>query len=843
MPILFHHTHGPIAGGSHSGFHRHEYYGPLSHGHRQSLSITSSLGLVARVNSASFTMTSASAAPHSRRHSLAPSRRRTQGRSSGTEPRISTESNTMSMNYRIDEAAWSRAVQRRKILEELVSSEESYIDDLKALTNVYFTLLASTHTTSAKTKGSVQRTLAELQQLHQDLFRELQLIFPYSDTGQGKSSDSNRPRRPRHTRWRSDDGLPNRVRHLHFRKHGRYSLDSYDTTDPRFQGSIADGRQAAAVARVFNIFMHRFFTYEAYASHLDIMNHDVSSTNKSIPGWNSYERGIEVLSISLSSLNHREMGNKKALTFADLLIKPVQRICKYPLFFAELCRQTPVCDDPESHEQIQKALSRLQEMAQAVNKARDDAKKRKMIETTWKLQDRLVFTEEHHLPAGMVLRLLGHVMVCGVLHMAFETPAEVKGTYAVCVLFKSYFLFAVPMKHSSSYSVWAVIHLSQCTLEAVDNGMGLQCHTAPFSWKLVFEHQSKLYELILSACSENEEEDWKRHLETQIVSESSEASGTGSAGDIFSQLIGGLKPFSSIFDGFEQPPQTGTRVPIQRAATVGPRSSPHQVIIRTTYAQSTTGEAKVQASIGRSKSHLSSASIPILAPRRSERIRLEHALADVWTRDALPFPGMSGRRQENTLRASANSVMRKLSMASISSNISKRLTSHGRHSPMCTVEEPPAHRTVHTTSKKSRAATGNHRAPRVVGFHNTPTTFLPGGFEPDRVPTRKRLSNRGRKALKEDRLPGKDDLLAQPNPATRHPTLHGESPSDRAKEKLEACPQRAKELGHSEPKRWILSRTPGPAIFSNLTNKVSAKGQRARGKIFKFWHHQRSEDQ
>ncbi len=36
----------------------------------------------------------------------------------------------------IDEAAWDRAVQRRRILEEVVSSEESYIADLKVLKNV-----------------------------------------------------------------------------------------------------------------------------------------------------------------------------------------------------------------------------------------------------------------------------------------------------------------------------------------------------------------------------------------------------------------------------------------------------------------------------------------------------------------------------------------------------------------------------------------------------------------------------------------------------------------------------------------------------------------------------------
>lgn len=63
----------------------------------------------------------------------------------------------------------------------------------------------------------------------------------------------------------------------------------------------------------------------------------------------------------------------------------------------------------------------------------------------------------------------------------------------------------------------------------------------------------------------------------------------------------------------------------------------------------------------------------MLATSRSERIRLESLLADVWTRDFLPFPGMTSRaRSEQLVRASASSMMRKLSVASIASNFTKR---------------------------------------------------------------------------------------------------------------------------------------------------------------------------
>jgi hypothetical protein len=63
----------------------------------------------------------------------------------------------------------------------------------------------------------------------------------------------------------------------------------------------------------------------------------------------------------------------------------------------------------------------------------------------------------------------------------------------------------------------------------------------------------------------------------------------------------------------------------------------------------------------------------ILAPPRSERARLEALLADVWSREILPFPGMTTRsRSEQLVRSSASTVMRKLSVASIASSFTKR---------------------------------------------------------------------------------------------------------------------------------------------------------------------------
>lgn len=101
-------------------------------GHHKSDSQNSSLRFITSIRSATATVASASIATISRRASKW---RRGQQRSSvisASEPRPSVDS-ARSM---IDEAAKQRSRKRREKLEELIRTEESYVADIKALSNV-----------------------------------------------------------------------------------------------------------------------------------------------------------------------------------------------------------------------------------------------------------------------------------------------------------------------------------------------------------------------------------------------------------------------------------------------------------------------------------------------------------------------------------------------------------------------------------------------------------------------------------------------------------------------------------------------------------------------------------
>lgn len=215
--------------------------------------------------------------------------------------------------------------------------------------------------------------------------------------------------------------------------------------------------------------------------------------------------------------------------------------------------------------------------------------------------------------------------------------------------------------------------------------------------------------------------------------------------DVFSSLSLDMKSIGPVFGHADS---LVRRMSVHRAATLGSKQSTTQIIVKNTQAQKTQEQSPAFAPtpVSRSQSHLSATHIPTLAPRRAERIRLETALEDVWTKDMLPYPGMGNRRVENQIRASANSVMRKLSMASIASNFSRRSPSYSSMSNPRSEDSFGSR--VHKMSQgnlRPRSAADRRPAPAVVDFHNAPAAFLPTDFELQDVrpsSRRRRLANR-----------------------------------------------------------------------------------------------------
>ncbi|KAK8924679.1 hypothetical protein VCV18_005101 [Metarhizium anisopliae] len=90
-----------------------------------------------------------------------------------TEPKQS-EDVTIDRPIKLDPDALDRAVKRRRILDELVHTEEDYISDIRLLLNVYVTMLVSLPSTYHGLRQSVNRNLSDILQLHEEFLDELQ---------------------------------------------------------------------------------------------------------------------------------------------------------------------------------------------------------------------------------------------------------------------------------------------------------------------------------------------------------------------------------------------------------------------------------------------------------------------------------------------------------------------------------------------------------------------------------------------------------------------------------------------------------------------------------------------
>ena len=183
--------------------------------------------------------------------------------------------------------------------------------------------------------------------------------------------------------------------------------------------------------------------------------------------------------------------------------------------------------------------------------------------------------------------------------------------------------------------------------------------------------ERRCYEILCSACSPGEESRWR-----QSLCLTTETDGFHDVSRIHTNLRSEFaRDIKPLVGNHAHKPSLSTRISIRRAVTLGPTSQLSQVIIRNTSSAEQASPAASTSSlqIGRSQSLNTPGHIPILCPRRSERIQLELAMSDLYTKDTLPYPGM--KTHESSFRASAQSIMRKLSMASISSTFSRRSVS------------------------------------------------------------------------------------------------------------------------------------------------------------------------
>lgn len=194
---------------------------------------------------------------------------------------------------------------------------------------MYITTLASLPSISAGLRSSINRNLAEIVELHEEILGEIHRVVPNSEytqltlPRQLKKS----PRRPHH-RWKSLDSVPENPEHV--------------TWLQRVPGMVADPQVAEEVAKIFGkrvryhhitpvvtltfltffLQVNRFFIYKEYGAKYEMMIKDIASAQRAMPALETHQKGLEILASSLGSEKScTEYTQKKALAIGDLLVK------------------------------------------------------------------------------------------------------------------------------------------------------------------------------------------------------------------------------------------------------------------------------------------------------------------------------------------------------------------------------------------------------------------------------------------------------------------------------------------------------------------------------------------
>ncbi|TGO80234.1 hypothetical protein BELL_0011g00030 [Botrytis elliptica] len=612
-------------------------------GHRKSLS-GSSYGFVNNMKSVGTSLASFSIAPRSRTGMSSRHQRTDYSSRASYAGRASEDNgNCLSRAFILDKEVIKRMEQRQGVIEEILSTEKVYLDDVQALIRVFDGLLIAIPILSQSLRKSIVITLKDIWNHNNQLYNELVTVVANTNksSGVGVVNPPSHPPVKGHKRWQSLGEAP-----------------ASNPTESRGR-HIGDPKVAGEIAKVFCGKIPGLFLYESYGiMHSEVMK-QIHTSYRTTDEWKDFNQAIRSTEEMIISTDNRENGSRKGRHFDDYFIKPIHRIARYEVLFGRLLEQSPVCDCPESSTTVETALFRLKEVHKTMNSAAGNHQKATAMSRTWLLQD---------------LRMLEQNHLCGVLHVCWQTQdtvagRNITGQYLIALMYEKFFVLAQPSgTQDEIYAIQACIPISELTVEDVDNGKGLQCHTAPHSWKIVFEHISQLFEIIVSACSAKEELEWK----SRLIDRSGKLCNSTVQQEMTASLSLDIKPMGTVYG---KPGTVARRNSIHRATTMkGQTTIPRSVIVRNTSAtaEPSLSSSASQLSINRSQSLAGPHRPTILAPSRTERVRLETLLADVWTRDIIPYPGMGSRpHREHTVRASASSMMRKISHASISS-ITKR---------------------------------------------------------------------------------------------------------------------------------------------------------------------------
>ncbi|KAL3490137.1 hypothetical protein BJX62DRAFT_238429 [Aspergillus germanicus] len=576
--------------------------------------------------------------------SVVRSRRNTQSttnRSVKSDMRTSVDSMRPVLSTLIDEEAQNRALRRRQVLQEIITTESDYIFGLKALTNLLLYIAA---------RPEIYHNVQRIRETHETFLRRIQNLVPASNLSRTELERI------------MLQGVPKRslpvdlsIKALQPRSLRTRSLKS--TTNRRLTELAAEANEALVVAREIGTLSRSFAHYTEFCENYELLVEDTALLRKSVRNWPEFESGIEALTKSAASMETRTLYENKSLCLNDILIKPAQRLCKYPLLLQELLKWTHIQDDPSAHDEIRQILDNVRHVLADINEATASTLSRALIHKTFLLQE---MVDSKSTAVVDLYKQLGPMTLCGVLHVTYQASHQVTGAYMVCVLFKHHFFLAKMNDEYRKLRPLACLYISDVRIDSLANGKGLE-YFCIFSWKLLFQRHGEKFELVLSASSATEEKQWKTGILKSVAASVDKPNAVSSELRARSFIALALVP---IPDTSDLTPQLSRRPSLQTLGMSRIRSKLQlqPIIIKKTHCPHKHGQTQqIDGELERPKVPPPFPAL-ILTARRQDRIRLERAILPFYTRDTLPYPGMF--LATGDILFGPGSIMRHLSLRS-----------------------------------------------------------------------------------------------------------------------------------------------------------------------------------
>ncbi|KAJ6264424.1 hypothetical protein Dda_0570 [Drechslerella dactyloides] len=366
------------------------------------------------------------------------------------------------MDDTLDTATIERAQQRWKILAEIVLSEEEYIMDLKTMIAAFTSLKDSATSTDSRTKRRIVDNLTDLLEYQENFLSELFTRLPASIA---------LPTKPPGTNAASSD-VP---------------ISSYDNlADPSLVKSLAD---------VFESRMAFFFAHIEYGANYENLKELVNCSSSSLRS-RSWESGFEMLANAISAeCNKGNYMGKKAATLADLIIKPVHHVCRYPLLLNRLLEVTPTIDAPEANVSLQRIIKSIKDLGAELNTVQcNTSGSRDQLEKTWLLREMI------SLP-----------------RVAYSTNDGHTARYTIGSLYRTHLLLARPtVDPATQKAVCSVMFMIPLSALKSDDIQDRSLPDAEFSWKINFRKANRLYRIRISAKTAEDAEIWRSSLSNCI---------------------------------------------------------------------------------------------------------------------------------------------------------------------------------------------------------------------------------------------------------------------------------------------------------------------------------------